>query len=245
MIHYDANTVPYLTTGEMREVDRLMIETYGIELLQMMEHAGRNLAQLARVRFLDGNPSGRRVIVLAGTGGNGGGALVAARWLHNAGASVQVLLSADPDRMTSVPRHQLNILHRMGVAVAHGTQSASDVGADLILDGLIGYSLKGAPHGTTADLIAWANNSPVPALALDVPSGLDSGAGIAYDPTVRAAATMTLALPKVGFRATEAIPFIGELYLANISVPRELYAEPSLGLHIPPIFQQDDIVHLQ
>lgn len=77
MIHYDANTVPYLTTDEMCEVDRLMIETYGIELLQMMEHAGRNPAHLARVRFLDGDPSGRRVIVLAGTGGNGGGALVA------------------------------------------------------------------------------------------------------------------------------------------------------------------------
>src|SRR5262249_35191400 len=82
--------VPYLTTRQMVEVDRAMIEDFAIELVQMMENAGRNLAHLARFRFLDGNPVGRRVIVLAGGGGNGGGALVAARRLHNWGASVEV-----------------------------------------------------------------------------------------------------------------------------------------------------------
>ena len=74
--------IPYLTTDQMREVDRLMIEVYQIELMQMMENAGRNLAHLARDRFLDGDPQNKYVIVLAGTGGNGGGALVCARRLY-------------------------------------------------------------------------------------------------------------------------------------------------------------------
>ncbi|MCH7620929.1 MAG: hypothetical protein IH870_03435 [Chloroflexi bacterium] len=67
---------PYLTTEQIFEVDRLMIEDFKIELMQMMEKAGRNLAHLARVRFFDGDPTGKKVVVLAGTGGNGGGALV-------------------------------------------------------------------------------------------------------------------------------------------------------------------------
>ena len=63
----------------------------------MMENAGRNLAHLARTRFLDGDPSGRRIVVLAGTGGNGGGALVAARRLHNYGAHVDVFVTKPGD----------------------------------------------------------------------------------------------------------------------------------------------------
>ena len=82
--------VPYITTEQMIEVDRAMIEDFGIDLVRMMENAGRSLAHLARERFLDGDPRGNRVVVLAGTGGNGGGALVAARRLHSYGASVTV-----------------------------------------------------------------------------------------------------------------------------------------------------------
>ena len=66
------DTIPYLTTDQMIEVDRAMMEDYKIELIQMMENAGRNLASLARERFFGGNPVGHHVVVLAGSGGNGG-----------------------------------------------------------------------------------------------------------------------------------------------------------------------------
>jgi NAD(P)H-hydrate epimerase len=75
--------MPYLTTEQMREIDRLMIEGYHIELIQMMENAGRNLVHLARKRFLGGDPRDKNVVVIAGRGGNGGGGLVTARHLHN------------------------------------------------------------------------------------------------------------------------------------------------------------------
>ena len=68
-IDRDQPHVPYITTDQMREVDRIMVEEYGIQLLQMMEHAGRNLAHLAQRRFLEGDPGGRKVLVLAGNGG--------------------------------------------------------------------------------------------------------------------------------------------------------------------------------
>jgi NAD(P)H-hydrate epimerase len=71
--------LPWITAEPMAEVDRAMVEDLGVKLIQMMEHAGRHLARLATLRFLRGRLSTARVLVLAGPGGNGGGALVAAR----------------------------------------------------------------------------------------------------------------------------------------------------------------------
>ena len=107
--------VPYLTTDQMREVDRAMIEDFKIDLIQMMENAGRYLADLARRRFFDGELQGRKVTVLAGAGGNGGGSLVCARWLHNRGAEVKVFTARPDLDFTPVPAHQLDILRRIGV----------------------------------------------------------------------------------------------------------------------------------
>ena len=92
-----AADVPAVTREQMREVDRLMIEEFGIQLLQMMENAGLNLAELARLHF-DGKPAGRRVVVLAGQGNNGGGGLTAARRLSAWGANVDVVLSVEPQQ---------------------------------------------------------------------------------------------------------------------------------------------------
>lgn len=237
--------VPYLSTEQMIEVDRAMIEDFKIELIQMMENAGRNLAHLARTRFLGGDPRGKRVVVLAGTGGNGGGALVAARRLHNWGAEVQVYITRPASDFTPVPAHQLDSLQRMKVRIGFAADLAQQPGCDVILDGVIGYSLKGAPRGSAAELIRWANRQEAPILALDAPSGVDATTGTAYDPTIRATATMTLALPKQGFLAPSISAQLGELYVADISVPPSLYAEPALGLSIGPLFAQEDIVRLR
>ncbi len=233
---------PFLNRDQMIEVDRLMIEEYGITLSQMMENAGRALAILARDRFLQSDPVGKTALVLAGSGGNGGGVLVAARRLAAWGADVRVVLSRDAERMNGVPKHQLNILHRMGVKTS--TADISTEKYDLIIDGLIGYSLNGAPKGISAKLITQANDQTAPILALDVPSGLDVTTGIAHEPTVRATATLTLALPKTGLVSTDATPIVGELYCADISVPPELYARETLGISRPILFAKSDIVRI-
>jgi NAD(P)H-hydrate epimerase len=238
--------VPYLTTEQMIEVDRAMMEDLRIELIQMMENAGRNLASLARQRFLDGEPIEKKVVVLAGTGGNGGGALVAARRLHNWGAQVRVFATKPIWDFAPVPAHQLDILNRMKVSVSQA-EEVSEEGSnpDVILDGVIGYSLKGAPRGTAGELIRWANAQQAPILALDAPSGVDTTTGTVFDPAIRATATMTLALPKEGLRAPGVGERVGELYLADISVPPSLYAEPALGLSVGPLFAQEDVIRLR
>jgi NAD(P)H-hydrate epimerase len=115
---------------------------------------------------------------------------------------------------------------------------------DLIIDGVIGYSLRGAPRDGAARLITWANQAAAPVLALDVPSGLDGTTGAPADPTIEAAATMTLALPKRGLMAVGARPYVGELYLADIGVPPALYARAPLGLEVPLAFAASDLVRL-
>ena len=237
--------IPHLTTEQMIEVDRAMIEDYRIDLIQMMENAGRNLAHLARQRFLDGEPDGRAVTVLAGSGGNGGGALVAARRLMNWGAEVTVILGQVASRMTTVPAHQLDILTRMKAKILNADTVNAELATDLILDGLVGYSLRGAPRGDVANLVRWANDQSAPVLSLDTPSGIDTTTGMVFNPVIMATATMTLALPKQGLIRPEVAPYVGELYLADISVPPELYAASPLDLSVGPIFAGEDVIRLK
>ena len=116
--------------------------------------------------------------------------------------------------------------------------------ADLIIDAIIGYSLRGAPTGPAASLIRAANANGAPILALDAPSGVDTSSGSAFEPAIRATATLTLALPKEGLRIEEAKACVGELYLADISVPPELYSKPPLNLRVANVFARDEIVRL-
>ncbi|MBI5291395.1 MAG: NAD(P)H-hydrate epimerase [Chloroflexi bacterium] len=231
-------SIPALTTAQMAEVDRLMIEEYGILLIQMMENAGRNLAELAR-RMLDGKLAGRKIVALCGAGNNGGGGMVAARHLHNWGADVQVKLIADPDKLTNVPARQWRILQTMGIVVEYTLDLAR---ADLILDAIIGYGLTGNPRGEAAEWIERANRSGRPILALDAPSGLDTTSGLAGQPCIGATATLTLALPKSGLIAPQAQPFVGDLYLADIGVPPELYRR--IGLEVGTLFAEDTIIRI-
>ncbi len=235
-----APEVCHITAAQMADVDDAMTRVLGVDLLQMMENAGRHLAHLARRRFLGGAPAGRRVVVLAGAGGNGGGALVAARRLYAWGACVRILLSAPPEALSPAARRQLDIAVRFGVPLA-GT-AAGATSPDLIVDGLIGYGLVGVPRGAAADLIRWANGQGAPILSLDVPSGLDATSGAAGEPTIRASATVTLALPKTGLRAAGARPVVGELYLGDIGVPPGVYR--AMGLCEPVVLAGEDLVRI-
>jgi NAD(P)H-hydrate epimerase len=225
-----ASSILALTADQMREVDRVAVERFGLLLIQMMENAGSRLAELAMRRF---QPTA--VTVLSGRGGNGGGGLVAARHLVNRGVRVHVTLGEDPDGLGDVPRHQLSILERMGVSIGAVPEES-----DLVVDALIGYSLRGDLHGRAAGLIGWANDHGAPVCSLDVPSGLDATTGRVGDPCVRASATLTLALPKAGLAAAPQVG--GELYLADISIPPAVYA--GIGIRVGPIFAAGPVLRL-
>lgn len=129
---------------------------------------------------------------------------------------------------------QLDILRRIGIPVSEESEAA-----DLVVDALLGYSLRGNPQGRVAELIEWANAQPVPILSLDTPSGLDVTSGRTGTPCVRATATLTLGLPKTGLlHASE----VGELYLADISIPPKVYER--LGVRVPVLFASGQILRI-
>jgi NAD(P)H-hydrate epimerase len=200
----------------MREIDRVAIEEVGPNLYQMMENAGRNLA-LTVIEQLGDDWSSVPIVVLAGTGGNGGGGICAARHLANRGADVTVVVS-DPERLAPVPGEQLAVYGgtpgRQG-----GVGDLPDLEAAVIVDAVIGYSLGGAPRGVAETMIEWATGHSAPVISLDVPSGVDSTTGDAPGAHVQAAMTMTLALPKTGLDAIA----VRELWLADIGIPAEVY----------------------
>jgi NAD(P)H-hydrate epimerase len=233
--------IPHVTAAQMAEVDRAAVEDYGISIEMLMENAARGVALACRA--LLGTLSGRRIVCLAGTGNNGGDALAAARRLHGWGANVRCVLSGTRDGLHGdLNKRQHDVAVRSGIPVA-GTDDARLDGADLLVDGLLGYSVTGAPRGNVELLIREADRSGVPMIAIDLPSGLDPDTGTPLGLAVRAAATVTLALPKAGLLGPHARSLVGELLLADIGVPPAVYER--FGIDARGCFVAGDLVRVR
>ena len=228
--------VPAVTAEQMREVDRIAVEEFGLSILQMMENAGRNLA-LHVLDMLGGEND--RATILAGSGGNGGGALCCARHLHNRDLNVLVVLDRAAEELKGAAENQLRILQAAGVQPLLPSQAGDAIrSASVVVDGLIGYGLRGAARGRAAELITLCNQDAARVISLDVPSGLNATTGKALGPVVHPERTLTLALPKTGLQYMP-----GELYLADISIPPAVYNR--IGLSVPFLFGDEYWVRLE
>jgi NAD(P)H-hydrate epimerase len=237
--------VPSVTAAQMAEVDRITVEELHISVDVLMENASRQIAGAARA-FVGGSVAGKGVIGLIGSGNNGGDAAGALRHLVNWGARVSAEVAAPEERIREMTRSQLGRLRVAAaseVAIVHdATRGLRDLDADLIIDGLLGYSARGAPRETVAKVIDTVNASRVPILAVDLPSGVDPGAGTAPGVAIRAAATVTLALPKSGLLAAVARDYTGVLLLADIAIPHTAFAR--IGVDTRRLFEQGDLVRI-
>lgn len=209
--------LPWLTFAQMRQADELAMGRFGIDLLQMMEHAGRAMAELVMRLAPNGN-----IVVLAGSGNNGGGGLCAARHLVNRGREVAVVLAKEKNAESVV--HHARTLARMGIL-----PSAEPPDAPVVVDALVGYGLHGPLEGRTAELADWAAGRTV--FSLDVPSG------IGFAGAVEPAATLALALPKTGLEDTR------PLFVADLGLPSALWAE--MGLEVGSVFRLSPIVKIR
>ena len=222
----------------MRKIDDLAIREFQVDVLILMENAGRATATLV-TRMLEVETSRARIACLVGGGNNGGDGLVAARHLANWGAKVDVIVGTARDRIKNVPLTQLNILEKMGLPIFFDDYDLERY--DLLVDGLIGYGLEGHPRDRIASMIANANKSEAPILAVDLPSGMNATTGETYDPCIKATSTITLALPKTGFLTRGVSDCLGDLYVADISIPRKVYSQ--FGQKIE-LFQKDTILKI-
>jgi NAD(P)H-hydrate epimerase len=225
--------IPALTGEQMAQVDQIMMGELGLDVLQVMEMAGWVVAAFARERFLENDPRAREVLVLAGSGGNGGDGMVAARHLHGWGAHVTVQLAREPHPQ-SVTDHQLRVLRNLNMEILAPDMTGGLDDFDLIIDGLLGFSLHAAPRGATKSLIERTNGRNGPVLAIDLPSGLNATDGTVFDPCIEADATLTLGLPKTGLLAPTATDVVGDLFVGDIGVPAAAYA--AIGVQVGPVF---------
>jgi len=220
-------TIPGVTAAEMRELDRIAIEETGPNLFQMMENAGRNLAELSMELMGPALQGGeRRVLVIAGIGGNGGGGICAARHLANHGFSVSLLVSR-PDTLREIPAWQLRVYRGTDGTEVNPTMYRTTANPPrIIIDALLGYSVSGPPRDPEQGIIGWVNKvsaeSRVPIVSLDLPSGLDATTGEIPGAVVHATTTMTLALPKQGLRGASSA---GQIQLADIGIPALAYRQ--------------------
>ncbi len=221
-----------VTAAEMRALERAAIEA-GSSEAQLMEEAGLAAAQEAWM--LLGTLEGRRIVVLAGPGNNGGDGLVAARHLHDWGAETAVIAprgrGADDN---------LRELEARGVSVTQGAEAVAGLraeAADLVVDALLGTGrarplAAEEPIGTALAALAELRARPRPPklLALDLPSGLDADGGGADPLTVAADATVTFGLPKAGMYQAGGSAAAGRVQVVDIGIPAEALETATLEL---------------
>ncbi|MEO8743753.1 MAG: NAD(P)H-hydrate epimerase [Candidatus Dormiibacterota bacterium] len=225
-----SSALPELTSRQVKEVDALVVERFGISVDWLMEAAGWQVA-----RFCP-----EATAVVCGVGNNAGDGLAAARHLHRWGRLTRVCC-VDVHRLRGAAEQEAKALRRIGVEVS--TELRLD-GADMIIDAIFGTGLSRRPEDSFARWIEAINGSGKKVIAVDVPSGLDADTGVAYAPSVRADVTVTLGLPKAGLLASDGPRLAGEVWVADIGVPFEAYKV--LGVDVPrDLFSAADRVRLQ
>jgi hydroxyethylthiazole kinase-like uncharacterized protein yjeF len=212
------------TSSEIAALDRTATETYGIPVTSLMERAGARVAEAAYILL---GPRTGRVAVLAGKGNNGGDGFVAGRILRGRGRPVTAVLLAPAEEYTGEAGRMLAEARAAGVELSDASEVAL-ASYDLIIDALFGTGFHGPARGAARTLIEAANASHVPILAVDIPSGLNADTGQPEGPAIRAVATVTMGLPKVGLLVYPGAELAGTLYMADIGYPPALADDPSV-----------------
>ncbi len=225
--------VPAISAEQMRQVDRIAVKETGPNLFQMMENAGRNMA--IHIMVMKACDQHSTIVVLAGTGGNGGSGICAARHLANHGFAVFLALT-HPDRLGDVALIQQNMYQFSG---GQEWPLHELLLPDSIVDVIIGQALDSKPRDRALEFIEWANEQHCPIVSLDIPSGVHATTGDTPGKTIEPAQTITLALPKTGLLPERT----GELFLADIGIPQSVYK--SIGLHMEQPFSGSYIVPIR
>ncbi len=219
-----SSALPQLTSRQVKEVDALTEERFGISVEWLMEAAGWQIARVV----------GQRAAVVCGVGNNAGDGLAAARHLQRWGRLAGVCC-IDQTRLRGPAARELDALQKVGVEV---TEDLHLDNAEVIVDAIFGTGLSRAPEGKFAAWITAINEAKKDVVSVDVPSGLDADSGVAYAPCIRANVTITLGLPKPGL-----LKLPGRVIVADIGVPFEAYA--AVGVVVPSdLFAKGDLLQL-
>jgi ADP-dependent NAD(P)H-hydrate dehydratase / NAD(P)H-hydrate epimerase len=211
-----------VTAQEMRELDRLTIEKYGVPSLVLMERAGAAITDAILQSFA--RPAKKGVLIVAGKGNNGGDGFVVARLLKKKRINCAVALLARKDELSTDATHNLRaFLNLKGKVVEIPAGGLEELGRQakgkgLLVDAVFGTGMKNEVRGYYAEVITWMNACGLPVVAVDIPSGLHTDTGMPLGATVQAEMTVALGYPKVGEVIYPGLDYVGDLAVADIGI---------------------------
>ena len=224
-----------LTREQCQLVDKLAAEKLGIPGIILMENASRNAADVIEsliTQWTGRADTPRRISILCGGGNNGGDGYAIARHLHNRGHSVRIIALKPVEQLSGDAAVNAGIIKRMALdfRLVESNEDVSTVAdalssSDVLVDAMLGTGFSGQVREPMSSVIEQINESGVPIVAIDVPSGLNCNTGKPSNATVRARATVTFVACKVGFTTEEAHAFVGDLYVRDIGAPPSLIGD--------------------
>ncbi len=221
--------IPLCTAEEMRSLDNRTINGLGIPGVVLMEHAGRGVVKAIEERF---GLRGKRLLVFAGKGNNGGDGFVVARWARRLGAHPKVLLLTKLENLKGDALINARVWKQLspeGLIEVEDSLAFQGVfdNTDLVVDAILGTGLSSGARGLAAEAIEAINSSGVPVVAVDIPSGLSSDSGAIPGPAVKAELSVTFGLPKVAHWCYPARELVGEVVVVDIGIPPAYVEEAS------------------
>lgn len=213
-----------VTSEKMRAIDGEAIINRGIPGSELMENAGRGIAERIRDQILD-EPENKKVIVFCGKGNNGGDGFVVGRYLHQWGVDVTIYYPTPSEKLSDDARLNYDRAIELNIKI-HPIESIEQlpdtIEADYIIDAVFGTGFSGAPRGLLGALIEYINRQGIPIIAVDCPSGLNVDTGAHEGAVVQAEYTYTLALPKIGMYYSPGRELSGIIEVVPIGIPDDV-----------------------
>jgi len=210
-----------VTSRQMSEIESLAYSE-GASTTEFMEEAGSGVALIVQ-DYVEKHGIGRTVILLCGKGNNGGDAYVAGTYLLNLDYDVTAIQIIPIEECSNLCKQSYERFVSSGGLVFNSVDKFPDAG--IIIDGLFGTGFKGVPSSEFASLITQANESKLPIIAVDIPSGLNGETGEAPGEVIVATETAFLGLPKIGFFLHGAMDYVGKLRYVDFGLPKQYIEE--------------------
>ncbi len=231
-----------VTNDEMKKIDTWSIKTLGIPGIVLMENAGRGCVNVLEEYF---NLENLKVLIVCGTGNNGGDGFVIGRHLQNREATVKIIVAGKGNRLKGDALLNYKLAKKAHIDISETVdidrikKIYNSFNPTVLVDAIFGTGFKGAPKRLYDKLIEMINNSDAFVFSIDIPSGVHGDDGQFENTCVIADATATMCLPKRGNFLYPGREFCGDLYIVDIGVPYHLIANG-----YPQIIEFDDIGRL-
>lgn len=212
----------FLTAEQVRDFDRWAINECKIPPIVLMENAGKNFTEIFLQQLAPAHNS--KILVLCGTGNNGGDGFVIARHLINKDFDVRILLYGDMVKISADAQINLNIIQNLGAEVIEYSKSQKqDIvnlvnQSDFLIDAILGTGFSGDLRDNLSDFIKLVNSANKKVAAVDIPSGLNCDSGKPQPIAIKAVITTTFAAEKKGFVNPKSAEFTGKIFVADIGI---------------------------